>query len=313
MNRSTWLLGILVPMFAMQLQAAPPGPAAPIDRNVVFGMYSGLALLMDVYRPAKPNGAAIVAIQGSAWYQPLRYDATPLTARVGVQAYARHLSAAGYTVFVINHRSPPRFRFPAPLEDAQRAVRFIRAHVSDYGIDPRRIGAFGSSSGGHLVSLLALMESPGKPDSPDPVERQDARVRATVTLFAPSDLRTFPPGAGRAQITLMGFDFIDPANRPPGSVRDDEFENLEYARASPVTHVTRDDPPFLLMHGDADEVVPIGQSEQLEAALKAAGVTVRFIRVPGGRHGTDFLFAAGDPRLPDQFGEARRWFDEHLK
>jgi acetyl esterase/lipase len=313
MTRHTWLLWILVPFFATRLEAASPEPAGSVDRNVIFGMYSGLGLVMDVYRPARPNGAAIVAIQGSAWYQPMRYDATPLTARAGVQAYARHLSSAGYVVFVINHRSPPRFRFPAPLEDAQRAVRFIRAHASEYGIDPRRIGAFGSSSGGHLASLLAMMESPGRADSSDPVERQDARVRATVTLFAPSDLRIFYPGAGRAQITLMGFDFIDPANRRLGSPRNDEFENLEYARASPVTHASSDDPPFLLMHGDADDVVPIDQSERLEAALKAAGVPVRLIRVQGGRHGMDFQLAAGDSRLPDQYGEARRWFDEHLK
>jgi dipeptidyl aminopeptidase/acylaminoacyl peptidase len=157
------------------------------------------------------------------------------------------------------------------------------------------------------------MDSPGDPANSDAVERQSAKVRAVVTLFAPSDLRTLRSERGFAHIALMGFQYQDPAARMPGAVREDEFENIQYALASPITHVTRDDAPMLLMHGDADDVVPIDQSTTLEAALKAAGVEVRFIKVPGGRHGEDFRFAKDDPRLPDQYGETRRWFDAHLK
>lgn len=124
---------------------------ARVDKNVVYGMFSGMGLLMDVYRPAQPNGIAIVAVQGSGWYSPMRYDATQLKASREVTSHAERFSEAGYTVFVINHRQAPRFRYPAPIEDAQRAVRFIRFHVSSYGISSDRIGAWGSSSGGHLV------------------------------------------------------------------------------------------------------------------------------------------------------------------
>ena len=129
--------------------------------------------------------------------------------------------------------------------------------------------------------------------------------------------RGWPPATTRLdwRIVLVSptlFQYQDPADRLPGAVREDEFENVQYARASPITHVTCDDAPTLLMHGDADDVVPIQQSTTFEAALKNAGVDVRFIRVPGGGHGENFRFAKDDPRLPDQYGETRRWFDAHL-
>lgn len=127
---------------------------ARVEKDVVYGMYSGLGLLMDVYRPAQSNGIAIVAIQGSGWYSPIRYDAAALNAHPEVIRHAERFAAAGYTVFAINHRQAPRFRYPAPIEDAQRAVRFVRFHASDYGITSDRMGAWGSSSGGHLVELL---------------------------------------------------------------------------------------------------------------------------------------------------------------
>jgi acetyl esterase/lipase len=311
MRRASIIGMALAVLAGARLEAAP---AENIDRNVIYGMYSGLALLMDVYRPAKPNGAGIVAIQGSAWYTPMRYDAAPISARIGVQAYARFLADTGYVVFAINHRAAPRFRFPAPFEDAQRAVRFVRAHASDYGIDPARIGAFGSSSGGHLAELLGTVDAPGLPGSADPVERQSGKVRAVVAHYATSDMRTQWSPAGRAaHIVVMGFEYIDPAKRIPGSVRDDEFENGEYVKASPVANVTADDAPMLLLHGDADDIVPISQSVGMETALRSAGVPVKFIKVPGGGHGHNFGFAEKDPRLPDQYGEARRWFDQYLK
>jgi acetyl esterase/lipase len=315
MNSKAFSIALLVLGATLSVPLRAATPSQPIvDRNVVFGMYSGLALVMDVYRPAKPNGAGIVAIQGSGWYSPMRYDAAPISSRTGVQAYARHLSAAGYVVFVINHRATPRFRFPAPLEDAQRAVRFARAHATEYGIDPSRIGAFGSSSGGHLAELLGTVGAPPDADNADPVERQGGEVRAVVALFAPSDLRTLWSPSGRAaHIALMGFEYASPSKRMPGSVREDEAENLEYRRASPVANVTPDDAPMLLIHGDADDVVPIEQSVRMEEALRKAGVQSRFITVPGGKHGENFQLANDDPRLPDQYGEARRWFDAHLK
>jgi acetyl esterase/lipase len=294
-----------------------PSPASTqaVERNVVYGMYSGLGLLMDVYRPAQSNGIAIIAIQGSGWYSPMRYDARALNTNREVVSHAERFAAAGYTVFAINHRQAPRFRYPAPIEDAQRAVRFIRFHASQYGVTSDKIGAWGSSSGGHLVELLGTMDGKGDASNSDPVNRLDAKVQAVVALFAPSDLpsmfgTTNRPGTLSA---LMGFAYQDPEAGPPGLARSDDFENQQYRAASPMTYVTADDAPMLLMHGDQDVIVPIKQSELMEAALKLAHVEVTLIKVPGGKHGPNFQLPAGDARLPDHVGGAIRWFDAHLK
>jgi acetyl esterase/lipase len=316
-QRLIWLIVLPLGLVSAQpVVAHTPQPTVTVESNVIYGMYSGLALLMDVHRPAKPNGIAIVYIQGSGWYSPMRYDASQLKTTREVAGHAERFAAAGYTVFVINHRQAPRFRYPAPIEDAQRAVRFVRFHASDYGITSDRIGAWGSSSGGHLVELLGTMDGTGDGSDSDPVNRLSAKVQAVVALFAPSDLMFMFSTMARpgALTSLMGFSYQDPAVAFPGlGVRPDDLENRQYREASPVTHVTADDAPMLLLHGDQDPIAPINQSEIMESALKQAGVTVRFIRVPGGRHGPNFQLPAGDPRLPDHIGEAVRWFDRHLK
>jgi len=308
---------VLIAASVVLLLMAPNTSAAQtrVDRNVVYGMYSGLGLLMDVYRPAQPNGVAIIAIQGSGWYSPTRYDAAQLKASREVTAHSEKLAAAGYTVFAINHRQAPRFRYPAPIEDAQRAVRYVRAHATNYAVSSDRIGAWGSSSGGHLVELLGTMDGKGDPSDSDPVNRLSAKVQAVVALFAPADLSSMFGTTSRQGTlsALMGFAYQDPAVGPPGAARPEDFENRQYRDASPVSHVTADDAPMLLVHGDQDVIVPIRQSEIMDSALKQAHVSVALIKVPGGKHGPNFQFPAGDPRMPDHVGEAIRWFDAHLK
>src|SRR5580700_5855494 len=154
-------------------------PRLRIDRNIVFGMYSGLALLMDIHHPAQPNGYAAVVVPGSGWTSKQTYDAAPLTALgSSVRFFLPKLLDAGYTLFVVNHRNGPRFHYPAAVDDVQRAVRFIRFHAGVYGIDPHRIGAVGYSSGAHLAALLGVLDGKpdGKedPDDPDPVNRVNA-------------------------------------------------------------------------------------------------------------------------------------------
>src|SRR2546426_10675974 len=135
-----------------------------IEKNVVYGMYSGLALLMDVHHPAIPNGHAIVFVQGSGFSAALGFNAAPLKERPTVPDFAARLTASGHTVSAMNHRAVPRFQYPAAVEDVQRAVRFIRANAETYGIDPDHIGAAGGSSGGHLVSMLGTLDGKGDPE-----------------------------------------------------------------------------------------------------------------------------------------------------
>src|SRR5437764_115598 len=101
------------------------GAGARLQSNVVYGMYSGLALLMDVHYPEKPKGVGIIFISGSGWHAPLALGAPQLKASDAVEKYASALTNAGFTVFAVNHRAAPRFHYPAPVEDVQRAVRFV--------------------------------------------------------------------------------------------------------------------------------------------------------------------------------------------
>jgi len=290
---------------------------ARIEKNVVFGMYSGAALLMDAYHPAQSNGLGLILIQGSGWYMPQRYDVPALKDDPFPVEYGRRFAEAGYTAFVINHRASPVFRYPAAVEDAQRAVRFIRHNAKGYGIDGGRLGAWGASSGGHLAALLGTLDGTGDPNDSDPVNRESAKVQAVVALFPPTDLPSFPRSVGTPNVGMfMGFIYPDARFFPPGFIRPEQPEIKAYRDASPTTHVTGDDAPFLLIHGDADVVVPLQQSEVMEERLTSAGVAVRLVRVPGGNHGPNFLFVgprANDPRRPDDFGEARKWFDQYLK
>jgi acetyl esterase/lipase len=270
-----------------------------VKKNVVYAMYSGLALLLDVYHPAKANGYAIIYINGSGYQAPLGYSNFSIKDFPISPAGVKPLLDAGYTAFAINHRAAPQFRYPAAQEDAQRAVRFVRYHAKKFGIRPDHIGATGSSSGGHLALMLGVLEGTGVPDDTDPVGRESARVQCVVTKAAPCDLiNAFDPTKGNATLIYLG---VGP-NRSPSSQ-----EYKMYRESSPITHVTRDATPCLLIHGDADEVVPFKHAELMEAALKKAGVPVKLLRMKGQGHGT------GPKDGIDPAEERVKWFDQYLK
>ena len=274
---------------------------ARVEKNVLVGMHSGLALVMDVHHPENPNGYGIVHISGSGWRRPLAYSA-PLLSESQVNLYGQPLVERGYTVFSLNHRATPRFQFPAPLEDVQRAVRFIRYHAAEYGIDPDRIGAVGGSSGGHLVSMLGVLDGDGDSEDPDAVNRVHAKVQTVVARAAPADLARIETTSGRGALALL-----------MGALPSQDPQSVEtqlYRKASPVNYVSKDDPPILLLHGDADETVPFEQAELFSRALTAAGVETRLITIPGAGHGPTFRGAVNPP---DYIGAMIAWFEEHLK
>jgi acetyl esterase/lipase len=275
-----------------------------VDSNVIFGMHSGLALLMDVDKPAKSNGYGIVVIPGSGWHAALGYDARPLKDSKEFVTHVQKLVEAGYTAFVITHRAAPRYHYPDAVEDAQRAVRFVRHNAGRYGIREERIGALGGSSGGHLVNMLGTLDGKGDMESSDPVQRESSKVQCVVALYAPSDMAKIDTPFGSVTVTaFLGM-------RPPRNAPKSAPEAKLYWDASPVNHVTPDDPPFLLIHGDADKTVPYAQSEIMEAALRKAGVAVKLIRVPGGGHGSSF---PGAREKMDWAAQALEWFETHLR
>jgi acetyl esterase/lipase len=281
--------------------AAKPVPAATVERNVVYGMVSGAALLLDVHRPAHSNGLGVIFISGSGWQASSAYGATPLKEQQ-VGLWGPPLLAVGYTVFAINHRAAPRFHYPAAIDDVQRAIRFVRFHAEDYGIDPARLGGVGGSSGGHLIGLAAMLASPGNAADPDPVNRESAALQAVVLRAPLLDLRTIDTVEGIAYVTSF-------MEAPPSQAS----AAAAYTAASPVTHVTHQSPPTLLIHGDADTLVPLRQSTALEALLGKSGVPVKLLVIHRGVHGADFGLPQAPDEWPGYYGAMVDWLNRYLQ
>jgi hypothetical protein len=126
-----------------------------VDKNISYGMYSGLAVLMDIHQPVSANGMAIIMIPGSGWNSSQAYEAQPLTALTSsIRFFVPKLLGVGYTLFLSTTATGPRFHYPAAVEDVERSVRYVRYNVRTYSFDPDRIGAVGYSSGAHLAALL---------------------------------------------------------------------------------------------------------------------------------------------------------------
>ncbi|MDG2222265.1 MAG: alpha/beta hydrolase [Rubripirellula sp.] len=270
---------------------------AKVDHDTVYGMYSGLALLMDVYYPQTPNGYGIVQVSGSGFTRQLRYDARQLKHSPHVPNEAQALLSAGYTIFALNHRAAPRFRYPDQVADVQRAVRFIRHHADRYGIDEKMIGAIGGSSGGYLVSMLGVLDGDENRMDEDPINLESGKVQCVIAAEAPSDFLEWD-GEGH----FLGVRYKE--RTQPNTI-----ENKLAVEASPVTHVSPDDAPILLVHGDADEDVPFRLSELFFKRLTDASVSSRFIRVPGGQHAFQFF----DKRPKDLDDTYVKWFNQHLR
>jgi acetyl esterase/lipase len=214
---------------------------------------------------------------------------------------AAPLLRRGYTVFAVCHVSQPRATVMEIAADLHRAVRFLRHHAAEHGVDPARFGVTGGSAGGHLSLLLATRGGPGDPAAPDPVDRESSSVQAVAIFFPITDLlnlgrSTENPGDGgppRSYVRAFG-----PEGRNPARWR-------EIGRdTSPIYHVTAALPPVLIHHGDADTLTPLEQSEWFAAAAARVGATVRISVHSGGRHGWTTM-----PWDIFQFGA---WFDRHL-
>ena len=307
-------LGAMVRFFEQRLASEARADKAPpeaqqrdprIERDVPIGMVSGGALLMDVYRPDQPNGLGIVHITGSGWHSPLAANAPQQKASRQVEVFGLPLVKAGYTVFAVNHRTAPLNKYPAQLEDVERAVRFIRFHAERWGIDPERVGGVGGSSGGHLTLMLGISSTAGEADDPDPVNRESAKLQAIVPWAAPTDLVMLNGEFGQGTFgSLFGMRLMarDPETSP-------QFR--AYRDASPIHHVSEDDPPTLLIHGDADSVVPVKHSEMIAARMRAVNVPVELLVVPSGGHGA--LFPGKSADAPDFAGATVDWFNRHLR
>jgi len=295
------ILSCLLALLPLCAAAAEKTAPVRIERNVIYGMYSGAALLLDVYQPAKPNGFGVVFLAGSGFQASPDYGAKPIK-ETQIELWGPPLTAAGYTVFSINHHGAPRFHFPDAIEDVQRAIRFVRARSQDYGIDAAHLGGLGGSSGGNLMALAAMRAAPGLANDPDPVNRAAATLQTIVLRAAVTDLRV--PASAQSAAFIVSY-----METPPG---DSPQSKALYDAASPVTLIGAHAPPTLLIHGDADKVVPFEQSVAMQTALSAAGVPTRLVTVPGGEHGADFG-GGTHPEWPNYYAETVAWFDKYLR
>ena len=258
--------------------------------GLIYGEAGGEQLTMDYYPPAGPGPHPVaIIIHGGGFVRG--------TSKNNSEAYcADFLAPAGYAVFSINYRLAPKYPYPAMVEDVQRAIRFIRHNAKKWNADPKRIALVGGSAGGYLSNMAGILNAGGIKGAKDPVDRTSARVQAVVTLFGPSDFRGQPMNENLQ--ALLG-----PLIKEKGL-------DTALAEASPVMHITGDQPPFLLIHGDRDQAVPLYQSTHLQAALKANGVPCDLIVIPNGPHATGSWHRV--PGVPDWEREMTAWLNKVL-
>jgi len=259
--------------------APPPGVRVLRDLEYVQGGHERNRL--DLYLPEKSARPlpVIVWVHGGGWTNG---DKT--------RGPAFRFATRGYAVASINYRFSQHAIFPAQINDCKAAVRWLRANARKYGLDSDHIGAWGSSAGGHLVALLGTTAGHKELEGSGGNEDQSSHVQAVVDWFGPTDFLTAGPKDTR--INLIG--------------GDPQANKEKAAKASPITYVSKDAVPFLIMHGDQDKTVPISQSETFAQTLQKAGAGVTFVVVKGGHHGGALFTNAENSKLIEDF------FAKHL-
>ncbi len=239
------------------------------QRNVTYCTAGGEALKMDLFLPRPGNGPApvVVYIHGGSWVGGDKFE-------VGLAG--NELAKKGYVVASINYRLGPKHKWPAQIQDAKCAVRYLRASARQYNLDPHRIAAWGSSAGGHLAAMLGLTDASAGFDNSGQYLDQPSRVQAVVDMFGPTDLNAYDPDRFSKGIGQAVF----------GVTRDEPGARELLRRASPVTYATNAaGVPFLILHGDKDSLVPLSQSQAFYDRLIAGGSQAELVVVKNGEHG----------------------------
>lgn len=258
----------LTDVFPVQPVLFPKGVKA--YRDVIYQQLPGyIPQVVDIYVPAtKGPHPLVLYIHGGGWTGGHTRHSGALA---NFPAVLASLASEGFVVASLEYRLSAEAKYPAQLQDAKASLRFLGDRAAKYRIDPGRVGIWGGSAGGHLTALTALT---CKDTSLDPAAAKDLCASAAVTWYGVFDF-----GALTAQ---RGGGGDDAAERLMGCNGRCGAET--YALASPVTYIDAKDPPFLLIHGTEDKVVPIGQSYDAEKRFKAAGVPVQVLWLPGVDH-----------------------------
>lgn len=261
--------------------------------DIIYGRKHGVALTMDVFQPANSNGFGVLFMVSGGFF----------SAKEAINpAFYRAFLERGYVVFAVVHGSQPKYTIPEITDDIHRAVRFIRHHATEYGVKPDKLGITGASAGGHLSLTLGTQGGPGKTDARDPVDRESSGVAAVACFFPPTDFLNYgAPGEDAVGVgTLKDF---KPAFGPRSDTPDGRQELGR--EISPVNFISARSAPTLIIHGDADKLVPIQQGRLFIEKAVAAGVPAKLIVREGKVHGW--------PTIGDDIPLLADWFDQYLR
>jgi acetyl esterase/lipase len=275
---------------------AQDASSLPYDQkvDVVYGEVHGTGLLMDVFTPkAKPNGLAIVDVVSGVW----RSDRGKIRDHTMAQLF-NIFCAHGYTVFAVRPGSRTRYTGAEMVAHIKMGIRHVKQHAADYRIDPGRLGLTGASAGGHLALMAAITPEEGKPDASSTPLRHRTEVRAAAVFFPPTD---FLDWDGKpADLERLGDLFFLGGSK--GQSEEDIKQRAQ--QLSPARLVNGPTIPFLLIHGDADPLVPLQQSRKMVEVLKASGGSAELIVKPGGGH--PWLTISEEVKV------MANWFDQQL-
>lgn len=259
-----------------------------VEPDVVYGHKDGLAMTLDIFRPAgEPNGATVLYVVSGGWYS--RWS-PPEQTQTLLQPYLNR----GYTAIAIRHGSSPRYGIPDAVSDVRRAVRYLRQNADRLRLDPERFGVLGKSAGGHLALMLGTTGDDGRDAAEEPIETHSSRVAAVVAYVPPTDLRV---AVWEAPESLPAYRRYPALDLP-----------LDQAAVhSPLVQVSPDDAPALVIMGGRDELVPAKHGEWIAEKFEQEGVPHKLVVVPGAGHrlGSEETRALVTT-------ETLAWFDQHL-
>jgi acetyl esterase/lipase len=296
---SLWALLILcMGCSALTFWKKPPMPgtvAAKVQSDVIYSRVSGEELKMDIFFPTNTTGKSlpvVLYVHGGGW-------TTGTKSMLSMMPGPTELLRRGYLVVAINYRLAPQYKFPAMIEDAKCAVRFLRAHAAEFSLDPARIGVMGDSSGGHVVALLGLTDASAGFEGEGWTD-QSSRVQAVVDLYGPTD---FANGNSNFITLKLIQDAFGATNTTDPIL----------IKANPVTYVSSRAPPFLILHGDKDNLVDLQQSADLDARLKAAGADSTFVVITNLAHGYAPFGRKSRPNNDELSNLIADFFDRYLR
>lgn len=262
--------------------------------EVIYGRKFGTALTLDIIQPVKPNGFGVCWMISGGFF----------SSHDGINPdFVRPLLARGYTVFAVVHGSQPKFTIPEITEDIHRAIRFVRHNATSYGVNPDRLGIFGSSAGGHLSLTMGTQGKPGPADAKDAVDRESSAVQAVAAFFPPTDFLNWDaPGDDNVGVGRVGSQFkaaFGPRSDTP------ESRQVLGREISPINFVTAKMTPTLILHGTADKLVPFRQAEIFVAKCREVGAPVKLVPREGKDHGW--------PEMGKDLELFADWYDTYLR